>query len=1132
MLEPDVNDRPRGFWLKEMCGLFLLFWMLLLILSLLSFDRSDPSLNHAVSSSEVANLGGLIGAYTAGFLNDLFGSGALVLPVVLGGVAIGCLTRRLSLTWWRWVGCALLGISALVFFAALDVSIGDLSGGGMIGAVIARGSQALLSPFGATLLWLFVFFVGLQLFVDLSWRRLMAQAGDVLGRMLGRFVQRDEAGMAGDSDRDGDPDADFAFEAVPEGDRPRAARLQSEKAGASPEEEPGLLDKAAGRVVGGLLGGLQRAGLVKPRFRPLQDGEWEEGRSDRTHDRADRAAGVSLDDKGRARVQARGLFLNEEDIPFASTDESDVPMDHTYAEQYARKVHIPRVLEEDQVHAVRSARIKVREAADKPLLNLLPKEEQEAAAVAEDVSMAQASLDEDLAAQAIQAVQSPSSGEDGQGEQEGRNRGDNLHADALISARAGDEQDEDSEAQDARADRSAGEAERPAHANTSSRTVAEDIWEGRPAVSARSTQQERAALFASSESEPEIDPESVPESEQRHEAAGQTGRAGLQGRTTEPADTESRMQSGYPASRSQSRTGTQEREDALAGAALAGDERAFLLGGVEERDDTDGRSAAAHTPIAEAHEAPPRIPAAHAAVQGAGTSERQSSLVIDRSAEREAGPRKTRLTRDMITREAIPDGPVFPPLELLDRPEEGPEVMDEELDDCAQALMGCLNDFGIQADLVRATPGPVVTTYMLRPAPGVSVRAFVRHTEDIARSLMAVSVFIQAPVPGTDTVGIVIPNRNRAIVNFREIAEDEVFAGSKAALPLIVGRDTTGRPYVGDLAKMPHLLVAGATGQGKSVCLNAMLTSLLLRKPPDELKLLLVDPKRVEMGIYEDESHLVHPVVKEVSDAKNALLWAVHEMDQRYSQMSRLYTKNIAGYNAKLASYKGNLPPDLADLVPMPYIVIVIDELADLMLQARKDVEPCIIRLAQLARACGIHMIIATQRPSVDVVTGLIKANFPCRICFRVSSRQDSITTLGSAGAEKLLGNGDMFYNPNGGHLTRLHGPYLKDEEVQAVVDFWKKQAKPHYQVDFATWNEDEEEETRTRKKGEVDSTDAMYRDVVEFCKEKGHVSISLLQRRFNIGFNKAARYMDQLDRDGLVGPSPGAGKPRPVLIK
>ncbi|HIW01376.1 MAG TPA: DNA translocase FtsK 4TM domain-containing protein [Candidatus Desulfovibrio intestinipullorum] len=1125
MLEPDVNDRPRGFWLKEMCGLFLLFWMLLLILSLLSFDRSDPSLNHAVSSSEVANLGGLIGAYTAGFLNDLFGSGSLVLPVVLGGVAIGCLTRRLSLTWWRWVGCALLGISALVFFAALDVSIGDLSGGGMIGAVIARGSQALFSPFGATLLWLFVFFVGLQLFVDLSWRRLMTRTGDVLGLFLGRFVQRDEAGTMPGRESDGNSDADFAFEAVPEsGDRPRAARLQPGKVNAQPEEEPGLLDRAAGRVIGGVLGGLQRVGLVRPRFRPLQDGEWEEGADNQAGRQADGPAGSTLVDGGRAPVRARTLILSEEDIPFASTDESDVPMDHSYADQYARKVHIPRVLEEDQVHATRSARIRVREAADKPLLNLLSRAEQdeEAAQVAAQAGdPVRSGIDNEQIEEEAQAVQADLvPGEEEQGDRDRADTadraGDRSPADTTRgSARSGERHEPDYDLDEL--DDLDEEDDLPDEPR-SGRNTDRSRQDTRPDDRADSTRRERAALFGAFDDETKD--ESEPASAQMT-GAGQT--------RAERQDAESAT--GPAEAGSRGRTRTDARADSFA--EQADDERAVLPGSAARTDEPADRDKIFAASGTETH---PRASALRAREE-----ERPVSRSAERSGERapekdireasEAGSRKTRLTRDMIKREADPDGPVFPPLELLDRPEEGPEVMDEELDDCAQALMGCLSDFGIQADLVRATPGPVVTTYMLRPAPGVSVRAFVRHTEDIARSLMAVSVFIQAPVPGTDTVGIVIPNRNRAIVNFREIAEDEVFAESKAALPLIVGRDTTGKPYVGDLARMPHLLVAGATGQGKSVCLNAMLTSLLLRKSPDELKLLLVDPKRVEMGIYEDESHLVHPVVKEVSDAKNALLWAVHEMDQRYSQMSRLYTKNIAGYNAKLASYKGNLPPDLADLVPMPYIVIVIDELADLMLQARKDVEPCIIRLAQLARACGIHMIIATQRPSVDVVTGLIKANFPCRICFRVSSRQDSITTLGSAGAEKLLGNGDMFYNPNGGHLTRLHGPYLKDEEVQAVVDFWKKQVRPHYQVDFATWNEDEEEETRTRK-GEVDSTDAMYRDVVDFCKEKGHVSISLLQRRFNIGFNKAARYMDQLDRDGLVGPSPGAGKPRPVLIK
>ncbi|MDO5536818.1 MAG: DNA translocase FtsK, partial [Desulfovibrionaceae bacterium] len=529
---------------------------------------------------------------------------------------------------------------------------------------------------------------------------------------------------------------------------------------------------------------------------------------------------------------------------------------------------------------------------------------------------------------------------------------------------------------------------------------------------------------------------------------------------------------------------------------------------------------------------PAAAPAALSARRAASAG--QAAQVSKAPAKRPSAVKIDRLYRDESA-DGLDDEPAVaaPGTEYVQKPEpalDDDEEAEDDIEERSAALMSCLADFGIQAELVRATPGPVVTTYMLRPAPGVSVRVFTRHTEDIARALMAVSVFIQAPVPGTDTVGIVIPNQHRAVVNFREIASTEAFRDAQGALPLIVGKDTTGRPYVADLARMPHLLVAGATGQGKSVCLNAMLTSLLLTRTPDRLKLLLVDPKRVEMGMYEDESHLVHPVVKEVSDAKNALLWAVHEMDERYSRMARLNTKNIIGYNARLESFKGALPADLADLEPMPYIVIVIDELADLMLQARKDVEPCIIRLAQLARACGIHMIIATQRPSVDVVTGLIKANFPCRICFRVSSRQDSMTTLGNAGAEKLLGNGDMFFNPNGGHLTRLHGPYLRDEEVQAVVDFWKKQARPNYEVDFATWGTEEEEGPARSGRPDGGERDAMYQEVLEFISEKGHVSISLLQRRFNIGYNKAARYMDQLDADGLVGPSPGAGKPRPVL--
>ncbi|MBR6467942.1 MAG: DNA translocase FtsK, partial [Desulfovibrio sp.] len=468
----------------------------------------------------------------------------------------------------------------------------------------------------------------------------------------------------------------------------------------------------------------------------------------------------------------------------------------------------------------------------------------------------------------------------------------------------------------------------------------------------------------------------------------------------------------------------------------------------------------------------------------------------------------------------------LPPLELLEKPAPAPARSAENIEERGAALMQCLKDFNIRAELVEATPGPVVTTYMLRPDRGVSVRVFSRHADDIALSLKAVSVFVQAPVPGTDTVGIVLPNQNREIVNFRDIAQSRLWLqdSSNMALPLIIGKDPTGKPFVADLAKMPHLLVAGATGQGKSVCLNAMLSSLILRKLPTELKLVLVDPKRVEMGIYEDESHLIHPVVKEVEDARNALQWAVHEMTERYTRMSRLGVRNIIGYNEKLKLLGDTLPPDLADLEPMPYIVIVIDELADLMMQCRKEVEPSIIRLAQLARACGIHLIIATQRPSVDVVTGLIKANFPCRICFKVSQRQDSMTTLNAPGAEKLLGMGDMLYMPSDGSLQRLHGPFLEDADVQKLVSFWQRQCKTKYEVDFSACMAGDDDSTHS-----VDS-DPFYLEVLDFAFQNGTVSASLLSQRFRIRPSTAIRYMHRLDKDLLLGPSRNAGEPRPVI--
>ena len=375
----------------------------------------------------------------------------------------------------------------------------------------------------------------------------------------------------------------------------------------------------------------------------------------------------------------------------------------------------------------------------------------------------------------------------------------------------------------------------------------------------------------------------------------------------------------------------------------------------------------------------------------------------------------------------------------------------EVLEAKGRVLMTCLADFGIQGELVGIAPGPVVTMFEVRPAAGVRVARIENLSDDLALSLKAIAVRVQAPIPGTDTVGIEVPNELREIVCLKELFCSKAFAESKSLLTMALGKDIQGGPAMANLAAMPHLLVAGATGAGKSVCLNSILLSFLYKARPDEVKLLLVDPKRVEMAVYADLPHLVHPVVTEMELAKNALNWAVGEMSRRYNDLALLGVRNIATYNEKLKALDRSLHPDFAHLEFMPYLVIVIDELTDLMMTAAKEVEGYIMRLAQLARAAGIHMILATQRPSVDVVTGLIKANFPCRIAFQTTSRHDSRTILDASGAENLLGRGDMLYKPAGGKVRRLHGAFVRDEDVAAVADYWRSRQKPDYSVDFSS---------------------------------------------------------------------------------
>ncbi len=473
----------------------------------------------------------------------------------------------------------------------------------------------------------------------------------------------------------------------------------------------------------------------------------------------------------------------------------------------------------------------------------------------------------------------------------------------------------------------------------------------------------------------------------------------------------------------------------------------------------------------------------------------------------------------------------LPPLDLLHTVASAKDKTPREaLEAKGRTLMTCLSDFGVAGELMGIAPGPVVTMFEVRPAAGVRVARIENLSDDLALALKAIAVRIQAPIPGTDTVGIEIPNDIREMVCLKELFSSAAFARSESLLSMALGKDIQGAPAMADLARMPHLLVAGATGAGKSVCLNSIILSFLYKARPEEVKLLLVDPKRVEMAVYADLPHLVHPVVTEMDLAKNALNWAVSEMSRRYTDLARLGVRNIAAYNEKLAGLDRAKHPDLADLEFMPYLVVIIDELADLMMTAAKEVEGYIMRLAQLARAAGIHMILATQRPSVDVVTGLIKANFPCRISFQVTSKHDSRTILDAVGAEHLLGKGDMLYKPAGGRFQRLHGAFVSDDDVAAVTGYWRERQAPSYQIDFSEWGAEAAAAGNGFSGGGGDDVagDPIYADAVAFVREQGKASISLIQRRFRIGFNRAARFIEQMEQDGIIGP-PDGSKPRMV---
>jgi DNA segregation ATPase FtsK/SpoIIIE, S-DNA-T family len=499
----------------------------------------------------------------------------------------------------------------------------------------------------------------------------------------------------------------------------------------------------------------------------------------------------------------------------------------------------------------------------------------------------------------------------------------------------------------------------------------------------------------------------------------------------------------------------------------------------------------------------------------------------------------------------IGEGYKLPPVELLDPPEGEQFKIDKEtLHANSLILQKKLEDFGVAGEVVAVRPGPVITMYEFKPAAGVKVRRIVLLADDLAMALRAVSVRILAPIPGESVVGIEIPNPRRETVRLREVIESEAYRNSESKLTLALGKDIGGTSFATDLAKMPHLLVAGATGTGKSVSINAMILSILYKSSPQDVKFIMVDPKMLELTMYEEIPHLLVPVVTDPKKAAAALFWAMDEMDRRYRLMRDKGARNLDNYNRTLERQAGNKkavidltePEGSEDSIAigadrskdgpliherLPRIVIIIDELADLMLTVGRDIEEYITRLAQKARAAGIHLILATQRPSVDVITGLIKANFPARISFQVTTRVDSRTILDSMGGEKLLGNGDLLFLPPGtARLIRVHGAFVSDQEVRKVMKFIKQQGQPNYRPEVLEAKRDVEAAAAADEE-----YDEMYDQAVAIVTETQQASISMVQRRLRVGYNRAARMIERMERDGVVGPAEGA-KPREVYAR
>jgi S-DNA-T family DNA segregation ATPase FtsK/SpoIIIE len=524
--------------------------------------------------------------------------------------------------------------------------------------------------------------------------------------------------------------------------------------------------------------------------------------------------------------------------------------------------------------------------------------------------------------------------------------------------------------------------------------------------------------------------------------------------------------------------------------------------------------------------------------------------VVPQSSRPKLGARIERESQGSFIR---PEGFQLPSMHLLAEPKNvvrDSTLSADALEQNARMLEGVLEDFGVKGEIIHVRPGPVVTLYELEPAPGIKSSRVIGLADDIARSMSAIAARV-AVVPGRNAIGIELPNQTRETVYLRELIASRDFEGSKAKLAMALGKTIGGEAVIADLAKMPHLLVAGTTGSGKSVAINTMILSLLYRLTPEQCRLIMIDPKMLELSVYDGIPHLLSPVVTDPKKAVVALKWTVREMEERYKKMSKIGVRNIDGFNSRVeqAMSKGEAisrtvqtgfdrhtgeamyETEEFDLKPMPYIVVIIDEMADLMMVAGKDIEGAVQRLAQMARAAGIHVIMATQRPSVDVITGTIKANFPTRISFQVTSKIDSRTILGEQGAEQLLGMGDMLYMAGGGRIQRVHGPFVADLEVEEIVAYLKTQGSPQY-LDAITADDDDDEDYAGGPAGTANLSESEdpYDQAVAIVLRDGKASTSYIQRRLGIGYNRAASLIERMEQEGVIGPANHAGK-REILV-